>query len=307
MSMMFARRIRFSTAVFLSILLCVGVLFTTFQALANSPPGVVDIFVTTSAYSYVDTFNVQNPLTPNIGVVKTIYVNGRVTDGDGVGTGFSDGDLASVDLRFYRENAGSSCTPDPNDCYQAACTVTPNSETVLNYSCMVEVSYIADSTMAGGTHESEVWHAEVIVKDDFDQTGSSIKTFELETLLALDIPSLLDFGSLSREEQTTVSTNTEFVISQQGNDQADVSISGDDLTCSVNGLIPKADILWSLTDVGFGDPATTSLTSTPSNVGLNQGTDDDVGLSTSMYFNIKLPEVASGTCSGSTTISAVAI
>jgi len=278
--------------------------FIVGQALATSPPGVVDIFVTTSAYSYVDTYNVQNPFVPNVGIVKTVYVNGRVTDGDGVGTSFADGDLSYVELRLYREFVGSGCTTDVNDCYKTFCTVTPNSSTVLNYSCTIDVSYIADSTMSGGTHANEVWNAEVIVKDDTDQLASSIKTFEMQTLLALGIPTTLDFGTLTREQATTTQTNVEYLLTQQGNDVSSLLVSGGAMSCSVNGSIPIANLKWSLTDVAFDNPASTSLSGTPSNVGISLGTDDDVGLTKSLYYNIALPAVVSGTCSGTMSVEA---
>lgn len=271
---------------------------------AASPPGVVDEFITTSAYSYINTYNIQNPLVPNVGITKTIYVNGRVTDGDGVGTSFADGDLNYVELRLYREFAGAGCTQDVNDCYQTYCTVTPNSSTVLNYSCIVEVSYLADSTMSGGTHENEVWNAEVIVQDDSEQLSSLIKTFEIQTLLALGIPSSLDFGAMLREQATTSTTNTEFTLTQQGNDLASVFVSGEDMPCSVNGIIPISNTQWSLTDVAYDDPSTTDLSGTPTNVNLSIGTDDDGLLMKSLYFNIMLPAVVSGICSGSISVEA---
>lgn len=291
-----------ATMVFVS-----GMVLSVGNVSASSPPGVVDIFVTTNAYSYVDTYNVQNPLVPNVGAVKTIYVNGRVTDGDGVGTGFADGDLDYVELRLYRELAGAGCMTDVNDCYQTFCTVTPNSSTVLNYSCLVEISYVADSTMSGGTHAGEVWNAEVLVEDDSEQLASSIKAFEMQTLLALGIPSTLDFGTLQREQATTNANNTEYVLTQQGNDVASVRVSGGSMTCSVNGTIPVSSIQWSLTDVGYGNPVATDLSGTPADVGLSVGTDDDVALTKSLYFNIILPEIVSGVCSGNMSIEATSV
>lgn len=274
---------------------------------AASPPGVVDEFITTSAYSYINTYNIQNPLVPNVGITKTVYVNGRVTDGDGVGTSFADGDLNYVELRLYREFAGAGCTQDVNDCYQTFCTVTPNSSTVLNYSCMVEVSYLVDSTMSGGTHENEVWNAEVLVQDDSEQLSSLIKTFEVQTLLALGIPSSLDFGTMLREQATTITTNTEFTLTQQGNDVASVFVSGEDMPCSVNGIIPISSMQWSLTDVAYDAINTTDLSGTPTDVGLSIGTDDDGLLMKSLYFNIMLPAVVSGICSGSISVEATSV
>ena len=277
------------------------------NVLATSVPGVVDSFVTTSAYSYIDTYNLQSPLTPSVGTTKTIYVNGRVTDGDGVGTGFADGDLQSVDLRFYRENVGVSCTPDMNDCYQASCTVTANSSTVLNYSCTVNLSYLADSTMVGGSYPNEAWNAEIIVKDDIAQVGSLVKQFEVQTLLALDIPSSVDFGQFLPGEETTSLNNSEYILTQKGNDVASIMISGADMSCTSAGSIPIENIKWSTIDVGASHASATSVTTTPTNAGLSIETNDTGSLSKSIYLNLITSLGVGGACSGSLVVEALAV
>lgn len=271
---------------------------------AASVPGVVDIFVTTSSYSYVDTYNTQSPLTPLVGTTKSVYVNGRVTDGDGVGTGFADGDLQSVDLRFYRENVGVSCTPDVNNCYQVSCTVTANSSTVLNYSCAVSVSYLADSTMAGGAYPNEVWNAEVIVKDDADQVGSLIKQFEVQTLLALTIPTSVAFGTFAPGDETTSLNNIEYTLTQQGNDVASVMISGSSMTCTGVGSIPVGNMTRATIDVGATHASATSVTATPTDAGLSIGTNDTGSLSQNLYLNLIMPLGVAGGCTGTLTVEA---
>lgn len=282
----------------------VGVLVFGRSIHATSPPGVVDIFVTTSPYSYVDTYNTQSPMTPLVGTTKSVYVNGRVTDGDGVGTGFADGDLQSVDLRFYRENIGSGCASDPNNCYQASCTVTANTSTVLNFSCAVSVSYLADSTMAGGAYPNEVWNAEVIVKDDADQTGSLIKQFEMQTLLALTIPPSVEFGALAPGDETTSLNNVEYTLTQQGNNVASVMISGTNMTCTGVGSIPVGNITRATIDVGATHASASSVTVTPTNAGLSIGTNDTGNLSQNLYLNLIMPVGVKGTCTGNLTVEA---
>jgi hypothetical protein len=276
-------------------------------ARATSPPGVVDIFVNNAAYSYVDMFNTVTPLVPNVGVVKSVYVNGRVTDGDGVGTGFPDGDLDYVELRFYRANVGAGCESDVNNCYKTYCTVTPNSGTVLNYSCPIEISFLIDSTMPGGAYESDVWNAEVIVEDDTDQLASSIKTLEIDTILALNIPTSINFGELTRAQSTTSLNNVEFLMTQEGNGVASVTVSGTDMTCSVNGAITVDNIEWSLIDVGADSESSIPLTTSPVDVNLQIGTDDDVGYSDSLYWNVTTPDVVNGVCTGQLSVEAIAV
>ena len=288
-----------------TVLIVVALGFTATQVLAYPPPGVDDVFITSAAYSYVDTYNTTNPFPLNVGTTKTIYVNGRVTTST-AGTGFADGTLQSVELRMYRANVGSSCTIDLNDCYKVSCTVTANSQITLNYSCTLDLSYISDSTMTGGTHEAEVWNAEVIATDDQNQVGSRIQTFEIPTSLSVGIPTSVAFGVLAREQATTVANNVNYPLTQNGNDVASVTVSATNMTCTPTGTIQASLMSWSLTDVDAGDPTTVPLAGVPANVNLGLGTDDDVGLVKYLYFNITLPSVVSGTCSGFMTVEAIA-
>ena len=275
-------------------------------AQADSPPGVVDVFVTNLAYTYSNTYNDAAAFTPNIGAVKTVYVNGHVTDGDGVGTGFDSGNLESLILRFYRSTMGVSCDPDPNNCYYANCSVSANSQTVLNYSCEVNVAYLIDSTMPGGSYPNDIWNAEVIVQDDTDQIASQIKMFEIETLLAVTVPDEVPFGVLSPAQATTSQNNVEMVIAQAGNDVASLGVSGTDMVCSVNGTILVNKIEWSLSDVGAGNQLGFPLSTNQNDVEMSVGTDDDASLTDTLYWNVTLPTVISGECSGSITLNAVA-
>lgn len=287
------------------VLFCVPFLRST-QVQAASPPSVLSVFINNTAYQFSDVYTVSNPIVPIAGGTKAIYVNGRVFDEDGVGTGYGDGDLNTIELQFYRSNVGANCVVDNNDCYRVYCSVQAYLSDTINYSCFIEISYIIDSTMTGGTHEGEVWNAEVIAKDDAQMVDSTIKETEVNTLLALQIPSTLDFGTLTRVQVTNAATNTHYTLTQQGNDVASVQVSGGDLTCAVNGIVEVDKIEWALTDVGADSPASTPLTTSPVNTNISIGTDDDGSLSTTLYWNITMPDVVNGACTGSTSITALA-
>jgi hypothetical protein len=276
--------------------------------LANSPPGVVDIFVTNYSYVFEDTYNTASPYTPSVGVSKTVYVNGRVTDADGVGSGFEDGDLRYVQLLLYREVLGVSCVEDVNNCYKTYCSVRSGDVTSeLEYTCAIETSHLIDPTTEGSPYENQVWHAEVIVMDRMDHLSTRIKKIEVESLLAVGSPNTLDFGVLAREEVTTVDTNVEYVLTQYGNTEATVELSGEDMTCSVNGLIPVENIKWGLEDVEFLDPSMTRLNHSEVASGAYLDADDTNVSMENLYFNIELPDVVSGSCSGSLSIKVLQV
>ena len=274
-------------------------------ARATSPPAVDDVFINDSAYTYTDTYTTSNPIIPNIAATRTIFVNGRVSDADGVGTGFGDGDLASVNLRFYRSTVGAGCTADPNDCYLVSCAVSSNTSTILNYSCSVDLQYFVDSTTVSSAYNGDTWKADVLVTDDTAQTGSLIKQTEMETVLSIYIPTTIDFGARSNGELSTGVNNAEMTFTQQGNDLADVEVLGANINCSYHGVIPVGDFKWSLTDVGWSDETAQSLSTTATQTNVDLGTDDDAGLTKKLYWNIRIPTVANGTCSGPITIVAI--
>lgn len=288
------------------IVTCIIFAASILPAWANSPPGVVDIFVTDTPYSFIDTYNTQAPLTPNAGTTKTIYVNGRVTDPDGVGSGFKDGDLRYVQLIFYRENKGVSCSEDVNNCYRTFCSVQSGDvSSQLEYSCEIETSHLIDPTTTGSQFENEVWQAEIITMDQMEHIASRIKKMEIQSLLAIGFPNSLNFGTLHREQATTSEDNTEYTLTQYGNTEATASISGTDMTCAINGTIPAENIKWSLQDVSYDDPSATSVSDTPTTTGILVSADSEEAENSKLYFNIALPNVVSGNCSGVISIEAL--
>lgn len=301
-----AQRSLFSLG-YTSLILAGAFLLTVGSVQATSIPGVVDVFVTTSAYSYTDTYNISNPILPTAGTNKQVYVNGRVTDGDGVGTGFDSGDLKSVELSFYREVMGSSCLQDLNNCYRVFCTVTANSQTVLNYSCAVDLSYLADPTSPDSPYASQVWNAEVIVTDDIDQVATLTKTFEISAIAALSSPETVEFGALAPGEETSSTTNVEFTLTQQGNTQVSAEIFGSAMVCTGNGQIPVENLKWSTIDVGASHASATSLSAQPVDMSLTIGTNDTGTVSQNIYLNAIVPLGVGGGCTGDLTVNAIAL
>ncbi len=274
------------------------------DAQANTPPTIVSVVTSNAANGSSDDYP-GGSISPTVAGVKTIYVNGLVEDLDGQNT------ITNVKGVFYRSGAtsGIACTNSGNDCYVvSSCTTSnvadPNQKV---YSCRVEIQYYADSTDASGRYPSENWVAHVEVTDGTDTAQDSSLTKEMNSVLSLNIPGNIDFGTHNVGDVTTSGNNVEMSIVQSGNVNADVEISMTSGLACTSGSISRDNFKWSLTDVGFASGSATAMTASPVDTNLNVGYGTDASPSPSklVYFNTTVPVGVGGTCSGTTTISAI--
>ncbi len=272
----------------------------------NHSPTVEDVFINTSQWAFSDGFG-SGTLNVVPGGAETIWINGNVRDQNG------GGDIDDVSVEFYRTTMSTGCAPDSNYCYTAnGCSTQNDTEgdlEVLEYSCTFNLDYWTDSTSTGGTAPSDDWTTTVTVTDNAGSTGSdSSVTKEIGTTLSLDIPTTINFGTLSKGQKTTSLNNQTHVITQRGNDEADVEVSSaSDMTCTNTGTIPVANQEWSLTDEDHSDASMADLSgsATDTNLGVGYKTSGDV--SKNLHWNIELPASdISGTCTGTVTVTAIA-
>lgn len=128
-------------------------------------------------------------------------------------------------------------------------------------------------------------------------------------MLGLNIPTAIAYGSFGLGASTTASTNQEMVITQKGNDEADVEVSGVAMTCDTIGEIPVGNQQWSLTDVDHGGSGTANLTGTAADTELHVAyrTDDVTPNTKTLYWNIVIPDTGvKGLCTGTNTIGVIA-
>ncbi len=274
--------------------------------ITNHSPTVEDVFVNDAQWVFSPGFG-GGSITVVPGGQRDVWINGNVRDQNG------RGDILAVKGQFYKTTAGDTCTPDSNDCYaESSCSTQNDTEgdlEVLEYSCLMSLDYWTDSTSTGGASPSTDWTVKVEVVDNAMTTGSdSSVTKEIETTLALTIPTTINFGTLTKGQSTTSANNQHQVIGQNANDEGDVEVSSAaDMTCTNTGTIPVANQEWSLTDVDHSDPAGTDLSGSAAdtNLGVAYKTTGDV--SETLYWNIELPASnISGTCTGTTTVTAIA-
>ena len=218
-------------------------------------------------------------------------------------------DINDVDMTLYRSAVTNACSADVNDCYIVSnCSLTANDSDSKYYSCTADIAYYADSTGAGGPYPAQTWEAKVKVNDKNSGTGNSTKTnMEVATLLSLNIPETgIAYGTLASNTSTVASNNQEMTITQYGNDEADVLVSGTDMSCSGLGYIPSGEQEWSLTDTDHSATNNTDLAPTAVDTDLNVGYRTDGAVSKILYWNINVPYGNVGTCTGTNTITALA-
>ncbi len=268
----------------------------------NGIPTILDVYVNEKSFTFSNGFQ-SGVIVPVAGGQKIVHISGHIRDTDG------GDDISVVKLKFYKTTNQDTCIVDSNNCYEVSgCSVradTGGDKDVLEYDCLVNLDYWADSTSAGGVTPSAQWIARVVATDDVGGTGAAYSvTQEVGTLLALTLPSNINYGTLLKGQKTDSDNNQELLIVQRGNDVADVEVSGSAMTCSGGGSIPIANQEWALSDIDSGSG--TDLTS------LAVDTDLDVQYKTSMdvtrylFWNIEIPlEGLSGSCIGTNTITAI--
>ena len=279
---------------------------TTQTEVTNTPPEVDSVFISNSANGGTDDFS-GGTITPAIGETKTLHINGVVSDANG------EADITGVNMAFYRSGASGAeaCSEDKNDCYKIAiCTISGRSGTTANYDCEIAIDYWVDATDDGGRYSGEDWKVYVKVTDVSVTTGTdNTVTKEMATTLSLTIPGSINFGTYGLGASTTPADNQEMVLAQQANDEADVQVSGGDMTCGDIGTIPTSNQEWAITDVAHSNVASTDLTGTPADTDIHVDYRDSETVNTTktLYWNIKIPDTGvRGTCSGTNTVSVIA-
>ncbi len=282
--------------------------------IANVAPTVVDVFVANAQWNFSDANSLPvtvTTITPTAGGTTSFWLTGSVHEPNGVD------DIDHVTGSFYRSGTGLPCTDDNNDCYNYnACDLRDDTRIDVgsyeyrDYSCPISVAYWIDSTSTGGNYADENWGVNVYV-EDLSGSGSSKSTSrEVATVLDLNIPASINYGTRTAGEKSTVGNNVEMVFTQRANDKADVNVQGaTTMMCDNLGSIPDGNQEWALTDVAHSDIASTDLTNSAVDTELevNYRLSESLEETKTLYWNIEIPSVnISGVCSGVSIITEVA-
>jgi hypothetical protein len=232
------------------------------------------------------------------GETQGICVHGTITDLNG------GDDIDYVHAYLYRNDLDKTCSEDGNNCYKRLnCTLVDNAHPYqVNYQCLINLQYWMDATdNRSNEYESYYWQLEVEAIDLYEQSVTNTnRTFEVYSSLGLDIPEVVDFGTMLNGEETTKLTNFEQVITQQGNVEQNVTVRAPEgIFACESGEIPLTNMSWSLREVGFGHDVTTSVSTEKINTLLQveKQTDETIAPTKILYWNIAVPNGVSGSCS----------
>lgn len=241
-------------------------------------------------------------LTP--GSTTTVYATGTVIDFNG----FSDIDYATTTI--YRSGVGVGCSPDENNCYEVAstsCSFSSCSGNSCELQCAADMQFFADPTDAG-TYVAEDWLAEMSV---FDAAGAEDTVFTLGvdvlTLRALTASSTIPYGSLAVDDDTG-SYNATTTVTNDGNDNIDVSLSGTNLTFGASSIGVSNQLYATSTFTYSACGVCNSLSSTPTQleVDLIKPTSSTTPIRDEVYWGLYVPPgVAAATHEGTNTFTAV--
>lgn len=248
--------------------------------------------------------NAGLPISLTPGTTTPVTVLGTVSDFNG----FTD--ITNATATIYRSGAGAACTPDNNNCYVAStengmCTFTNCSGSSCDLSCTVDIFFHADPTDAD-TYEGEEWLAFAEAEDfsggyDF----ASAPGVELNTLRALAVDSIINYGALAADSDTG-SFNPTTTVTNLGNVPINIDIEGNDLTDGASSQI-TADNQKVATST-FTYSACVSCqqlsTSTPVTLGINLSKPNVTTppVETEVYWGIAVPFTASNAAHTGTNI-----
>ena len=302
----------FGTLISVSFLLIVGLVIrytgaadvATTAEITNEPPTVDTIRFSTTAYGADDL--TSSGILPNVGTDRTIHINGVMSDANG------ENDIASstINLVFHKTTSTNICLADNNDCYvinSCDTNYTDGDDTQIAYNCEVPIQYFIDATDAASIYAEDTWTAYVAVEDLATAQGTLTATIEVNSLLALNLPDAIDYGTRTLGEVSSSTTNVETTITQRGNTKADVQVSGGNMACTALGSLATSTQAWALTSVGHTASTilTDTLVATERNIDLR--TDESNELDVNLYWNIAIPASGvKGTCTGSNTIAVIA-
>ncbi|MCX6800382.1 MAG: hypothetical protein NT091_04535, partial [Candidatus Falkowbacteria bacterium] len=188
--------------------------------------------------------------------------------------------------------------------------LTADTSLTLKYDCTVNIAFYIDSTDVGGRFSAQNWVVYLKVIDTSNKTATnSTVTKEIATVLSLGIPTSINYGTINLGASTTAANNQEMTLTQKGNDEADIMVSGTNMTCASIGVIPVSAQKWALTDVDFISASSTALSATPTRALVFVGYRDNDALDVTkiLYWNIGIATSSlKGICQGTSTLSVIA-
>lgn len=284
---------------------------STLLIVDNVAPSITSVKVCATTGDPSGCAHVSN-ITLTGGTTTTYTVAGTLEDENG----FYDIDLFVARLR--RSAVSPACTFDENNCYLLTtaaldCVLTPLNFTQGTFECIANMQYFSDATddaslISEGAYPSDNWTVVAYANDYTNESSELTNYTEISSLRDLSACASINYGTLANGAAS--STGIACPITNDGNVDIDIEISGTAMTCTA-GSIPIGNQLADIANGSYASMAAsgthypyTATATTYSDIILNKRTTSVV--TDDLYHTITVPFAVSGSCSGTNTISAVA-
>jgi hypothetical protein len=253
--------------------------------------------------------NGSSDITLTSNTTAPISWTSTVTDSDGYA------DISTVQGKIYRSGVagGSSCSVNNLNCYlDSDCSLTSCTGSSCTATCTSNVYFFADATDSTGDYPDEDWRAWVEVVDDNTESSSAttgVGLNEVSTLIALNVDSAINYGSLFVGEDTGA-TNQQTTVTNTGNIEIDTEVSGSSMctdypTCSSSEIV-SSNQKYSNSTFTYSTGGSI-LSGTPTLLDLNiiKSTVGPSNSSAEIYWGLSIPSgISFGNYSGQNTVVA---
>jgi hypothetical protein len=267
----------------------------------NAPPEIINITIEGGAVSF--------DLTPNATTTLDVYITAKDYNGEG--------QISNITLTFFDTVASSYGGADDNNNHytNTSCTINTGYGDAyeVESNCTLEIWYYANNA---------TWNLTTDITDDTNLKEQKSSNFVVNTLLALGIPTTIDYGLINATE---VSNEIAANVTNFGNVQMNLSLEGygsspgDNLSMNCTlGSVKNISIDYEMFNLTASNPGAltlnelganyTNITSSTVvkkfdlNYRQNDGTNEAVNTT---YWRMYVPLGVAGNCSGNIVFGAV--
>lgn len=247
--------------------------------------------------------NTGSAITLTENSTTTVTCTATITDTNG------GSDISSATSTIYRSGISSTCVADDNNCYQISsgdCSLGDPSGNDRLVTCSAYIWFHADPTDSG-TYSAETWQCKITATDSQGDRGSALDGTppELNTLLALDVTSSIDYGTLVPGENSNT-LDQQIVVSTTGNDAIDIEVSGNNMTSGGNSILVDYQH-YATSSLSYGNGFLLSGIASPLELESFKPTNHPTNQSDVTYWGIEAPlGTAMGVYEGIVTFTATA-
>jgi hypothetical protein len=261
----------------------------------ENPPSITSVLIDDDAAFP------ENQIDLAAGSIRLVTCNAAITDINGYT------DIINASAFFYNTGDGKTWdSPDDNSSHYTnnTCYLSSGAGNTKDATCTFELWYYASN----GT-----WECNITGTDNSNLKGSGTDTSEILDLIALDVPTLLDYGSLNPGD---TSSEKVIIVTNVGNSRIDIGVDGygsydsdgNAMSCIEENNISLNYERYNFSESG-ADYDTGMMPLTDTNIvqldfDLLEG--NDIGNSTkNTHWRLRAPESVRGACYGVITILAV--